>query len=151
MDFLTAKRGFAEVTVQMEGARRLSLQGRRFGGLRRRRPGVDQAPRILGVPIIADLPALGIVFVITALVYIGIRESKRASNIMVAVKLAVIVLVIVLGAFYVNTANWSPFVPNGLSGVMNGVAAVFFAYIGFDAISTTAEECKDPYKTCRAA
>lgn len=105
------------------------------------------APRIAGLPIIADLPALGIVVLITALVYIGIRESKTASNIMVAIKLAIILLVIILGAFYVNTANWNPFLPNGFGGVMTGVAAVFFAYIGFDALSTTAEECKDPYKT----
>ena len=105
------------------------------------------APHLGGIPIIADLPALGIVFVITALVYIGIRESKTASNIMVAVKLAIIMLVIILGAFYVNTANWHPFLPHGIRGVMTGVAAVFFAYIGFDALSTTAEECKDPYKT----
>jgi basic amino acid/polyamine antiporter, APA family len=105
------------------------------------------APTIGGLPIVADLPALGIVFLITGLVYIGIRESKTASNIMVALKLAVILLVIILGAFYVNTENWSPFMPNGFSGVMTGVAAVFFAYIGFDALSTTAEECKDPYKT----
>jgi basic amino acid/polyamine antiporter, APA family len=105
------------------------------------------APHIGGIPLVADLPALGIVFIITALVYIGIRESKMASNIMVAVKLAIILLVIVLGAFYVNTANWNPFMPNGFGGVMSGVAAVFFAYIGFDALSTTAEECKDPYRT----
>lgn len=105
------------------------------------------APHIGGIPIVADLPALGIVVLITALVYIGIRESKTASNIMVALKLAVILLVIILGAFYVNTENWSPFLPNGFGGVMGGVAAVFFAYIGFDALSTTAEECKDPYKT----
>ena len=84
---------------------------------------------------------------ITALVYVGIRESKIASNIMVAVKLAIILLVIILGAFYVNTENWSPFMPNGFGGVMTGVSAVFFAYIGFDALSTTAEECKDPYTT----
>lgn len=106
-----------------------------------------QAPHLGGLPIIADLPALGIVFIITALVYIGIRESKTASNIMVGLKLAVILLVIVVGAFYVKTTNWSPFMPNGFGGVMSGVAAVFFAYIGFDALSTTAEECKDPYKT----
>ena len=104
-------------------------------------------PTVAGLPIVADLPALGIVFLITALVYVGIRESKTASNIMVAVKLAVILLVIILGAFYVNTENWNPFMPNGFSGVMTGVAAVFFAYIGFDALSTTAEECKDPYKS----
>ena len=92
-------------------------------------------------------PALGIVILITALVYIGIRESKTASNIMVGLKLAVIFMVIIVGAFYVKTANWVPFLPNGFGGMMSGVAAVFFAYIGFDALSTTAEECKDPYKT----
>ena len=105
------------------------------------------APRLAGLPIIADLPALAIVVLITALVYVGIRESKTASNIMVAVKLGIILLVIVLGAFYVKTENWNPFMPNGFGGVMTGVAAVFFAYIGFDALSTTAEECKDPYTT----
>jgi len=104
------------------------------------------APTVAGVPIVADLPALGIVFLITVLVYVGIRESKTASNIMVGLKLAVILLVIILGAFYVQPSNWSPFAPNGFTGVMAGVAAVFFAYIGFDALSTTAEECKDPYK-----
>lgn len=104
------------------------------------------APHIGGLPIIANLPALGIVFVITCLVYIGIRESKTASNIMVGIKLAVILLVIVLGSFYINTDNWSPFAPKGFGGLMTGVAAVFFAYIGFDALSTTAEECKDPYR-----
>jgi amino acid transporter len=104
------------------------------------------APTVGGFPIVADLPALGIVFLITALVYVGIRESKTASNIMVALKLAVILLVIILGAFYVQPSNWSPFAPNGFSGVMSGVAAVFFAYIGFDALSTTAEECKNPYR-----
>lgn len=105
------------------------------------------APTLGGIPLIADLPALGIVFLITILVYVGIRESKTASNIMVAVKLAIILLVIIVGAFYVKTANWSPFMPNGFGGVMTGVSAVFFAYIGFDALSTTAEECKDPYRT----
>jgi basic amino acid/polyamine antiporter, APA family len=105
------------------------------------------APQVGGWPIIADLPALGIVFLITCLVYVGIRESKTASNIMVAIKLAIILLVIILGAFYVDTQNWNPFLPNGFGGVMTGVSAVFFAYIGFDALSTTAEECKDPYKT----
>ncbi len=107
----------------------------------------SSAPTVGGIPVVADLPALGIVLVITALVYVGIRESKTASNIMVAVKLGIILLVIGLGAFYVKTENWSPFLPNGFGGVMSGVAAVFFAYIGFDALTTTAEECKDPYTT----
>jgi basic amino acid/polyamine antiporter, APA family len=104
------------------------------------------APQIAGLPIVADLPALGIVLFITILVYIGIRESKTASNILVALKVAVILLVIVMGAFYVQPENWSPFAPKGFTGVMAGVAAVFFAYIGFDALATTAEECKNPYR-----
>ena len=105
------------------------------------------APQFGGWRVILDVPAVVIVILITALVYVGIRESKIASNIMVGLKLAVILLVIVLGAFFVKTANWHPFLPHGFGGVMSGVAAVFFAYIGFDALSTTAEECKDPYKT----
>lgn len=102
------------------------------------------APQINGLRIICDLPALVIVFLVTILVYVGIRESKLASNAMVALKLLIIGLVIVVGAFYVQPGNWSPFAPNGFGGVMSGVAAVFFAYIGFDALSTTAEECKNP-------
>ncbi len=104
------------------------------------------APSIGGLRVVCDLPALGIVLVITSIVFVGIRESKRASNVMVAIKLAVIFLVIVLGAFYVKPENWSPFAPNGLTGVLKGVSAVFFAYIGFDAISTTAEECRNPQR-----
>lgn len=104
------------------------------------------APRIFGLPLIFDLPALGIVVLISWLCYRGIRETRRASNIMVLLKLAVIVMVVLVGAFYVDPGNWSPFAPHGFEGVMKGVASVFFAYIGFDAISTTAEECKDPQR-----
>ncbi|MFD2164489.1 APC family permease [Paradesertivirga mongoliensis] len=106
----------------------------------------NNAPGIGGVKLIADLPALGIVFLITYLVYIGIRETKRATNTMVILKIAVVLGVIVVGLFYVTPSNWSPFLPNEFSGVMKGVSGVFFAYIGFDAISTTAEECKDPQR-----
>ena len=104
------------------------------------------APQILGLRIICDLPALGIVAFITYLVYIGIQESKRASNLMVALKISVVILVIIVGAFYVDVSNWSPFLPNGIKGVLKGVSAVFFAYIGFDALSTAAEECKNPQR-----
>ena len=102
------------------------------------------APMVGDWRIIADVPALVMTLLITALVYIGIRESKIVGNVMTILKIAVILLVIVLGAMFVNTDNWTPFLPNGISGVMTGVAAVFFAYIGFDALSTTAEECEDP-------
>lgn len=104
------------------------------------------APMIGGIKIIADFPALLITLSITALVYIGIREAKIAGNIMTILKISVILMVILLGVFYVHPTNWSPFAPNGFSGVMKGVSAVFFAYIGFDALSTTAEECKDPHR-----
>ncbi|WP_020604543.1 amino acid permease [Spirosoma spitsbergense] len=104
------------------------------------------APMLGDLKLIANLPAGAITVLITALVYIGIKESRTASNILVVLKLAVIGLVIGVGAFYVKPANWSPFAPNGVSGVLSGVASVFFAFIGFDSISTTAEECKNPQR-----
>ena len=163
MDYLSASRGFTE---NQELMRSVLAKGQTLSALGamtsdqlktvsdKLSPNIVEAytawttaPQIGGLPVIADVPALGIVILITALVYIGIRESKTASNIMVGLKLAVIFMVIIVGAFYVKTANWVPFLPNGFGGMMSGVAAVFFAYIGFDALSTTAEECKDPYKT----
>ena len=106
----------------------------------------ETAPQIGGLRLVADLPALVITGLITALVYVGIKESKNASNVLVLFKIIVVVLVILVGAFYVNPDNWSPFAPNGVSGVLRGVSAVFYAYIGFDAISTTAEECRNPQR-----
>lgn len=104
------------------------------------------APGIGNVKLIANLPALAIVIAITWLVYIGIRETKKATNAMVYLKLAIVLAVIIIGFFYVTPANWHPFLPNGFRGVMKGVSGVFFAYIGFDAISTTAEECENPQR-----
>nr|WP_276899832.1 amino acid permease [Pedobacter kyonggii] len=104
------------------------------------------APTIGSFHLVADIPALGIIILITWLIYRGMKESRNASNAMVVVKLAVILLVLAVGIFYVDTKNWDPFAPNGVSGVLKGVSAVFFAYIGFDAISTTAEECKNPQR-----
>src|SRR5690554_1330903 len=105
-----------------------------------------QAPSIGSYKLIMDIPALGIVALITWVVFVGMRESKGLSNALVAIKLLVIFMVIVLGAYYVQPENWSPFTPEGLGGIMKGVSAVFFAYIGFDAISTTAEEAKNPQR-----
>ncbi|MBD1393102.1 amino acid permease [Mucilaginibacter glaciei] len=104
------------------------------------------APGAGNIKFIANIPALGIVFLITYLVYIGIRETKKATNAMVYLKIAIVIAVIVIGFFYVTPANWHPFLPNGFGGVMKGVSGVFFAYIGFDAISTTAEECQNPQR-----
>jgi APA family basic amino acid/polyamine antiporter len=106
----------------------------------------NNAPGIGNFKLIANIPALLIVVIITYLVYIGIRETKRATNAMVILKIAIVIGVIAVGFFYVTPANWHPFMPNGFSGVMKGVSGVFFAYIGFDAISTTAEECTNPQR-----
>lgn len=104
------------------------------------------APIIGNLRIIFDLPAVIINVLITYLVYRGAKESRNFSNVMVYIKLAIIALVIVVGAFYVDIENWTPFMPNGFGGVMGGVSAVFFAYIGFDAVSTLAEESKNPQR-----
>ena len=104
------------------------------------------APQPFGFHIVFDLPAFMIVAIITYITYIGIKESRNSANIMVGIKMVIIFLVIFAGAFYVTPKNWSPFLPNGIGGVLKGISSVFFAYIGFDAISTTAEECKDPQR-----
>jgi basic amino acid/polyamine antiporter, APA family len=124
MDYMTAKAGASENAIAAWA----------------------EAPQIGGFRLIMDVPALLIVALITYIVFRGIKESRSASNLMVIIKLAVIFFVIVLGAYYVNPSNWSPFTPEGFGGIMKGVSAVFFAYIGFDAISTTAEECKNPQR-----
>ncbi|MBP6661243.1 MAG: amino acid permease [Chitinophagales bacterium] len=106
----------------------------------------NSAPRVFGIPFIINIPAFLITVFITAVVYVGIKESKNFANGMVLFKVIVILIVIAIGIFYVVPGNWTPFAPNGVSGVLKGVSAVFFAYIGFDAISTTAEECKNPQR-----
>ena len=140
MDYRSASKGFTALTELTASGKASEITD----SMRAAAEAWQGAPSIGPLRIICDLPALLITFIITLLVYIGIRESKRASNIMVAFKVGVVLLVIVVGAFYVNPANWSPFAPNGVTGVLRGVSAVFFAYIGFDAITTTAEECKNP-------
>ena len=106
----------------------------------------NSAPVIAGKHIFVNLPAFIIVCLISALTYIGIKESKKMTNFLVVFKILVIIFVIVIGFFFVQPSNWSPFMPNGFDGVLKGVSAVFYAYIGFDAISTTAEECKNPQR-----
>ncbi len=143
MDYSTAHSGFIESGTLVAAGNTLQNID---PSVLYRHDAWQQAPNILGLHLIMDLPALLIVVLITAVVYVGINESRKASNLMVVIKLIVIFLVIVVGGYYVNPTNWSPFNPNGFSGVLKGVSAVFFAYIGFDAISTTAEECKNPQK-----
>lgn len=106
----------------------------------------NNAPILFGKKIFINFPAFVIVCLVSILTYIGIKESKRSANFMVMFKIAVIIFVIILGFFYVKPNYWSPFMPNGFEGVLKGVSAVFYAYIGFDAISTTAEECRNPQR-----
>ncbi len=108
---------------------------------------MDKLPMIFGHHIAINVPAIVIVGLITWLLVIGVKESARANNVMVVIKLSVLALFIGVGFFYVEPTNWVPFAPNGWKGIMNGAAIVFFAYIGFDAISTAAEETIDPQKS----
>jgi APA family basic amino acid/polyamine antiporter len=107
---------------------------------------VSRAPHLLGVPIIFNVPAFLIVAFITIVLVIGVKESARFNSIMVGIKLLILLFFIGVGAMYVKPEHWQPFAPNGWSGIMTGAALVFFAYIGFDAISTTAEEAKNPQR-----
>jgi basic amino acid/polyamine antiporter, APA family len=104
----------------------------------------QQHPTVLGIPLIFNFLAIAIVALLTWLLYIGIKESARANNVMVAVKLVILVFFVVVGARYVKPENWRPFMPNGFGGVWTGASLIFFAFIGFDAISTAAEECRNP-------
>ena len=140
-DYLTALRGYHEALALIQNGASISSLS---PALNEAYQSWTTAPQIFNFRLIADIPAFMIVVLITWICYIGIRESKRANNLMVLLKVGVLILVITAGAFYVDPANWSPFAPNGLPGVLKGISGVFFAYIGFDAISTTAEECKNP-------
>jgi basic amino acid/polyamine antiporter, APA family len=146
MDFLTALRGHHAVQGLLAGGQTLAEIFAAQPQLKDAYNAWVSAPVLGPIHFVADLPALLITVAVTSLIYVGIKESRNANNIMVAVKLVVILAVIVIGFFYVHPGNWSPFMPNGLTGVLSGVAAVFWAFIGFDAISTTAEECENPQR-----
>ncbi|HEY4101095.1 MAG TPA: amino acid permease [Gemmatimonadales bacterium] len=107
---------------------------------------LQSAPHIAGLAILINIPAFAIVMLITWLLLMGVRESARANNIMVGIKLLVLALFIVMGMQHINPANYHPFAPNGFRGIHQGAAIVFFAYIGFDAISTAAEETRNPQR-----
>ena len=107
---------------------------------------LQSAPRLLGMPVLINVPAFAIVVLITWLLLRGVRESATANNVLVAVKLVVLAIFLVAGAMHINRANYTPFAPNGFTGIHQGAAIVFFAYIGFDAISTAAEETRNPQR-----
>jgi APA family basic amino acid/polyamine antiporter len=108
---------------------------------------VAELPHIAGIPIAINVPAFLVVIAVTWLLVLGVKESARVNNAMVVLKLAVLALFVGVGYFSINPANYVPFAPNGAPGVFTGAAIVFFAYIGFDAVSTAAEETKDPQRS----
>lgn len=103
-------------------------------------------PNFHGIPICINLPAIFIIVAITLILIKGTKDSTKMAGFMVFLKLAVIALFVLVGAFYIKPVNWVPFAPNGVEGVFMGAFIIFFAYIGFDALATTAEECKNPQK-----
>lgn len=106
----------------------------------------QQAPHLLGLPIIFNLPAFLVVAVITWILVLGIRETAGFNTALVLIKLAIIVFFLVLGVRYIRPENWTPFAPNGFAGISSAAAIIFFAYIGFDAVSTAAEEARNPQR-----
>ncbi|MBP6218504.1 MAG: amino acid permease [Oligoflexales bacterium] len=148
LDYMTASKGYQLVSsllnqgisladVAQHGVDPLSLRGYEAW---------LSAPRIGSLAVVCDLPALLITALITWVIFLGMEDSRRFSRFMVFLKMAVIFFVIVVGIFYVNPQNWVPFAPHGSAGVLKGVSAIFFAYIGFDVISTMAEECREPQR-----
>jgi APA family basic amino acid/polyamine antiporter len=104
------------------------------------------APHIAGIPIVFNLPAAAIVSLLTVLLVVGVKESARVNTAIVGIKIILVLGFIAIGAFWVKPDNWHPFAPHGFKGIITGASVIFFAYIGFDAISTTAEECKNPQR-----
>ncbi len=141
--FNTLLRGFAvELPVYLTTGYRTALLSSNpaINGL------IESAPRLAGIPILVNIPAFAIVMLITWLLLRGARESSQANKLMVIIKLVALALFIGAGLTAINPANYTPFAPNGFTGIHQGAAIVFFAYIGFDAISTAAEETRNPQR-----
>jgi APA family basic amino acid/polyamine antiporter len=108
-------------------------------------PGLfERAPHLFGVPVVFNILSIGIVALITIILVVGIRGSSRTNTVMVLIKLVILGIFVAIGLKYVKPGNWKPFAPNGWAGIQAGAAVVFFAYIGFDAVSTVAEEVRNP-------
>ncbi|MFZ9596258.1 MAG: amino acid permease [Bdellovibrionia bacterium] len=148
LDFMTARSSFHQIQPLLDQGQswtQIASSGLPTQTLKGFQAWMD-APQISGIPLVCDLPTLVITIAITWIVYVGIEESRKTSNLLVFIKLFIVALVVFVGATYIQPKNWVPFAPNGAKGVLKGVSAVFFAYIGFDAVSTTAEECKNPQR-----
>ena len=142
-DFRTAAQGARELAATVASGGDVTALG---GVVRRAADAFNTAPHIAGIPVILDLPAFLIVAFITWVLVRGISESAWLNSAMVALKLVIIAFFIIVGAFYVKPEHWTPFAPNGFRGISSAAAIIFFAYIGFDAVSTAAEETKNPQR-----
>ena len=142
-DYRSAVQGAAALAkAQAEGVDLATIGA----GVLRGADALHNAPHLLGLPLILNLPACGIVMAVTWIVLVGIRETARFNTSLAVIKLAIIGFFLVLGAQYVRPEHWAPFAPNGLKGIGSAAAIIFFAYIGFDAVSTASEEARNPQR-----
>jgi APA family basic amino acid/polyamine antiporter len=141
IDMRSAVRGFEAATALLNSGTPFTELDH---GLQHTWQAVHDAPHVLGVPVVCNIPAIIIVALLTMILIVGIKSSTRFNAIMVAIKLLVLGFFICVGIFYVKPDNWVPFAPNGFIGIRAGAAIVFFAYIGFDCVSTVAEETRNP-------
>ncbi len=142
-DFRSALQATAQVAQAHAAGTDLATLG---AGILRDAEALKSAPHLLGLPIIFNLPAFSIIAIITWIGLIGIRETAFTNSALAIGKLVIIVFFLVLGACYVKPENWTPFAPNGLKGISSAAAIIFFAYIGFDAVSTASEEARNPQR-----
>ncbi len=140
-DYLTASHGASQVRDAIaSGADPTALPAH----VQQAAHAIETAPHLFGLPIIFNLPAFMIVAGITWLLVVGVRESAWANTVMVVIKIAILLFFLAIGIKYVKPENWQPFAPNGFSGIWTGASLIFFEYIGIDAVSTAAEESKNP-------
>jgi len=143
IDYRSAAQAAAEVATAKAASVDLTSLG---VSVTRAAAALESAPRIGEIPLILNVPAILIVLLITAVLVRGIRESAGLNSSMVILKLAIIIFFLGFGAFFVRPENWTPFAPNGWAGISAAAAIIFFAYIGFDAVSTASEEARNPQR-----